>query len=402
MTVSQDAPERTSSEAIRSVFAWCEQMRATDPVHLDEQAGTWHTFRYAETAQVLGDPKTFSSDFLNLYSLNKDVELFCKGNFVGMDPPEQRRLRGLVSKAFTPRLVAGMEPRIDRIVSELLDEVAGKERFDVISTLAYPLPVTVIAEMIGVPPEDRPVFKSWFEAFLAQGGTKEFLPEQEQVDAFTPVAQEMNAYMLRHIRERKVSPRDDLISKLLRIEEEGSRLTEEEIVGFVALMLIAGHFTTTALLGNLLLCLEENPETASELRRDRSLIPGAVEETLRLRPPVLKIPRLCKQEAEVGGKVIPAGKIVTTWLASANRDELVFAEPNRFDVRRDPNRHLTMGHGIHFCIGAPLSRLEAKLAMNQLFDRYSDITVSRAEPVEHLDPQSLLGVKRLPLDVTPG
>jgi cytochrome P450 len=386
---------------MRTAFSWFEEMRATSPVSLDEESGTWHVFTYAEANEALSDPASFSSDFTAMLSLNPEVERFCRGNIVTMDPPQHRELRGPVSKAFTPRLVAGLEPRIDGLVTELLDAVAGGNRVELVSALGYPLPVMVIAELIGVPTTDRGVFRSWFDAFLGQGGTKETVPDQDRIDSFTPLATEINGYMLEHIRERAARPRDDLISKLLSIEDEGRRLDAEEIVGFVALMLIAGHFTTTALLGNTVLCLEENPSAAAELRRDRSLIPSAVEEVLRMRPPVLKLPRISTRDVELGGRVIPAGKIVTIWAASANRDEAVFPDPDRFDIHRTPNRHLAMGHGIHFCIGAPLSRLETKVALNQLMDRYTDISVSRTEPVDHIDPHSLLGVNSLPLDVVP-
>jgi cytochrome P450 len=285
-----------------------------------------------------------------------------------MDPPRHRTLRALVSQAFTPRVVADLEPRIAALTTELLDE-AG-ERFDLVDALAYPLPVIVIADLLGVPTSDRALFRRWADVLLGQ----EIDPDQSLVEA----------------GEQAVSAVAPVI-----------RLAYEEIVGFVGLLLIAGHITTTATLGNAVLAFSDEPEAAAAVRADPALLPAAIEEVLRLRTPFPRLARLTTTEAWVGDARIPAGQVVLPWLAAANRDGRVFAEPQRFDLHRRPNPHLTFGHGVHFCLGAPLARLEARVALRLLFERYRDIEVAADEPVEHRNPWTMVAVTRLPLVVRP-
>jgi cytochrome P450 len=208
----------------------------------------------------------------------------------------------------------------------------------------------------------------------------------------------MNAYFLDHIRSRRAGPGDDLTSKLTRAEVDGERLADEEIVGFIGLLLIAGHITTTATLGNSVVTFQEHPDAAAEVRADPGLLPAAIEEVLRMRTPFPRLARIATADAEVDGRHIAAGQVVIPWLTAANRDERVFAEPHRFDVHRTPNPHLTFGHGIHFCLGAPLARLEARVALRLLLDRYRDVEVAGAE-VEHRNPWTMVAVTRLPLEV---
>jgi cytochrome P450 len=219
------------------------------------------------------------------------------------------------------------------------------------------------------------------------------------VDAFAPIFREMNSYLLRHIRGRRSSPADDLTSKLIAAEVDGQRLDDEEIVGFVGLLLLAGHITTMATLGNTVLSFDEHPDAAAEVRADPTLLPGAIEEVLRLRTPFPRLARRATADAEVGGTVVPAGSIVVAWLTAANRDERVFAHPNQFDIHRRPNPHMTFGHGIHFCLGAPLARLEAKVALTVLLERYRSITVSGDAPVVHRNPWVMVSVTSLPVEV---
>ncbi|MGC9668303.1 cytochrome P450 [Planosporangium sp. 12N6] len=384
-------------------LAWLERLRERGPVHYDERQQCWQVLGHPEAGAVLADPATFSSDLTDLFPPQEDMDLFQRGNFVRMDPPRHRMLRGLVSQAFTPKMVAGIEPRIAEVTTELLD-AAGGDRLELIEDLAYPLPVVVIAELLGIPTSDRPVFRRWADALFERNNVDpdESLTRmsEEAVKTVAPTMREMNAYLLDHIRARRAAPGDDLTSKLLRAEVDGQRLDDEEIVGFVGLLLLAGHITTTATLGNTVLGFDEHPDAAAEVRADPALLPAAIEEVLRFRTPFPRLARRTTVDATVGDTVIPAGSVVIVWLAAANRDERVFARPDRFDIHRAPNPHLTFGHGIHFCLGAPLARLEARIALRILLERYRDIRVADDAPVELRNPWVMVAVKTLPLEVS--
>jgi cytochrome P450 len=317
-----------------------------------------------------------------------------------MDPLRHRKLRTLVSQVFTPRVVAGLAPRIAEITTSLLDSLDGADRFDLVDALAYPLPITVIAELLGVPAQDRPQFRSWAEAlFNQQTVDATTVPTEELVNAIAPTMREMNEYLLMHIRHRRRQPTDDLIGKLTTAEVDGERLADEEIVGFAGVLLLAGHVTTTALLGNAVLSFDRHPAAAAAVRADRGLLPAAIEEVLRYRSPFPRLGRVATTDTEIGGHAIPAGQLVIPWIAAANRDAARFPEPDRFDVHRNSTGHLAFGHGIHFCIGAPLARLEAKIALDILLERYHDIAVDAAASIEFHNPWEMISVKRLPVQV---
>jgi cytochrome P450 len=380
--------------------AWLEDSRGHGQVHFDDKQRCWQVLGHPETVAVLSDPAVFSSDLTALQPDQDDLALFQRGNFVRMDPPQHRKLRTLVSQAFTPKVVAGLEPRIAELTNHLLDR-AG-ERFDLIDALAYPLPVIVIAELLGIPISDQALFRKWADVLLGQDVDPDQSLEQvgeRAVAAVAPIMREMNAYFLDYIRSRRADPGGDLTSKLVQAEVDGHRLTDEEIIGFVGLLLIAGHITTTATLGNSIVAFHDNPDAVAEVRADPTLLPAAIEEVLRVRTPFPRLARLTKTETEVGGVPVPAGQIVVPWLAAANRDERVFTEPHRFDIHRKPNPHLTFGHGIHFCLGAPLARLEARVALRLLLERYRDIQVAGDDRVEQRNPWAMVAVTRLPLQV---
>ncbi|MGY1823221.1 cytochrome P450 [Geodermatophilus sp. SYSU D00079] len=390
----------TTRPTLEEFLAQLEGGRAQGQVHFDDRQQCWQVLGHPEASAVLSDPSVFSSDLGALLPDQADVTLFERGNFLRMDPPQHRKLRTLVSQAFTPRVVAGLEPRIAELTTQLLDRVG--ERFDLVDALAHPLPVIVIAELLGVPATDRPLFRTWADVLFSQ----EVDPDQalreageQAVVAVAPTMREMNAYFLDHIRSRRAHPADDLISELVRAEVDGERLADEEIIGFVGLLLIAGHVTTTATLGNSVVCFQEHPDAAAEVRADPTLLPAAIEEVLRVRTPFPRLARMTRADTEVGGVPVPAGQVVLPWLAAANRDARVFADPGRFDVHRSPNPHLAFGHGIHFCLGAPLARLEARVALRLLLEHYRDIEVAGDEQVEHRNPWTMVAVTRLPLAV---
>lgn len=391
-------PTTAAKDPADAVFTWFRTMLDTHPVYLDDNQ-LWQVFSYADVTRILSDPATFSSDTTVVFkSPQPDLDLFDKGNLVTKDPPRHRKLRTLVNQVFTPRVVAALAPRITEVTTSLLDAVDGADRFDLVDALAYPLPITVIAELLGVPAQDQPRFRAWAEVlFDQQTVDATTVPTEELVNAIAPTMREMNEYLLAHIQRRRQQPADDLIGKLTAAEVDGERLADEEIVGFAGLLLLAGHVTTTALLGNAVLCFDRHPEAAAAVRADRKLVPAAIEEVLRFRSPFPRLGRVTTTGTEIGGHSVPAGQLVIPWVAAANRDAARFPEPDRFDIHRTITGHLAFGHGIHFCIGAPLARLEAKIALDILLERYREIAVDVAGPIEFHNPWQMISVKRLPV-----
>ncbi|RZS36500.1 cytochrome P450 [Herbihabitans rhizosphaerae] len=381
----------TATITFEEFHQWLHRQRAQAPVLIDEENRTVQIFNYDLAHHVLTEFHDFSSDLDDLLPIPKEMEKFGEGNFLRMDPPDHKRLRGLVSKAFTPKVITGLEPRIAEVTSELLDGVDAE--FDLVDSLAYPLPVIVIAELLGIPASDRPLFRRWADALLSQQNTEKIKLDDSLFEKTLPVVREMSDYLCAHIVRRRANPGDDLISLLTQAEADGERLTDDQIAGFSAVLLIAGHITTTALLGNSVMIMDENPGLWSELAADRSLIPQAVEEFLRVRSPFPRLGRRTREELELGGVTIPANYLMMPWLAAANRDPARFADPDRVDIHRPDNKHLAFGKGIHFCIGAPLARLEARVALNQLLDRYTELRVS-GEP-EVFSPYAMASAKHM-------
>ncbi|MEV6948438.1 cytochrome P450 [Streptomyces sp. NPDC051172] len=384
---------------------WARHRRGADPVYYDERQEAWQIFRYADIAAILKDPPRYLADLGNLVASTPELELVQRGNFVNMDGPRHRLMRGRVAQAFHPRAVAAMEPRLEVMVRDLLDGLAGRDAFDLVGELAYPLPVMVIAELIGIPGGDRELFRGWAEEFFPFDEEEpQLTSSQEAVDTLTPTVKEMTAYLFEHIHRRRRGTYDDLTARLVEAAdaqggEDGERLTDEDLVGMIALLLTAGHITTAALLGSCVLQLDRHPRAAAEVRAAPELLPLAIEEVLRFHPPLPRLTRRTATEVTVGGRTVPEGQILALWLVSANRDEAEFADPDRFDVRRRPNPHLSFGHGIHFCLGAGLARLETRIALRQLFERYGRIEVAGEGRFHH--PFAILSAKNLPVRVTP-
>ncbi|MBV8717531.1 MAG: cytochrome P450 [Chloroflexi bacterium] len=380
----------------RTNLDWFRTMRDEHPIWWDDSTRSWNAFRYADVSAILGDYHTFSSDFSKVFP---DAAEFTEGNIVAMDPPHHHQLRGLVSLAFSPKAIAQLEERIAALTEELLDATNGNDQLELVNDLAYPLPVTVIAEMLGVPAADRPLFKTWADALLQR-------PNQDRLDraALEDVTRDLDHfrdYLHHHVERRRAEHRSDLLGDLVAAEIDGHRLSDAEIVGFATLLLLAGHITTTILLGNTILCLDEYPDVRAALRTDPRAIPSTIEEVLRFRSPFSRTARVTTSDVQLGGQHIPAQALVNVWLLSANHDERQFAQPEEFCMHRNPNPHLAFGKGIHYCLGAPLARLEARIALGILLRRFDTLRVDPAFPLEAYANSGMNGVKSLHLQVQP-
>lgn len=313
-------------------------------------------------------------------------------NMLNMDDPDHRRLRNLVHKAFTPRMIMGLAGRIETIANELLDKALAQGRVDLIQAFALPLPVTVIAEMIGIPDEDRAQFRRWTERIVVS-------PTPLNMVGAIPAVWQFMRYVRQLAEQRRTDPRDDLLSALIQAEDEGEQFTEDELLGMVFLLLVAGHETTVNLIGNGTFALLNNPDQLDLLRNNPDLAESAVEELLRYDSPVLTTElSFAREEMTLHGVTIPKGATVLPVLLSANRDESVFEQPDQLDLTRSPNRHLAFGQGIHYCLGSPLARLEGKIAFNTLRARAPQLHLAvAADRIEYQNIMILHGLKTLPV-----
>lgn len=372
-------------------YAMARQMA---PIVWNEAAGMWNVFGYEDCSAILRDHERFSSEHRKF---NAELQRG-RPSMLTMDPPRHTQLRNLINRAFTPRRVAGLEPRIQQITDELLDAVLPSGQMDIVEHLAVPLPVIIIAELLGVPPADRARFKHWSDvivATLGQDFTGAGPPEVQSVQ------EQFIAYFTERLEEHRQEPKDDLIGALLAAEIDGEKLTPEELLTFCILLLVAGNETTTNLIGNVVRLLLEYPEQQAKLRTDLTLVPSAVEESLRFRPPVQATIRSVAQDLELRGQQLRRGQRLAVWLAAANRDPAEFPNPETFDITRAPNRHLSFGQGIHFCLGAPLARLETQIALTTLLRRLPAFTRADQSPLTPVDGFIMHGIKSLPVTFEP-
>lgn len=378
-----------TNEARLNPFPWYRHMRQAQPVGYDARHHAWSIFRYDDVQRALSDYASFSSQFSGG---TQSIDQPFAASMISTDPPRHRQLRSLVTQAFTPRAIEALAPRIETIVAELLDQVDDRGRMDAIHDLSYPLPVVVIAELLGVPPDQRERFKQWSDAVVSMSSSGEM--------SHYRAVQEMVGYFTELIERRRQDPRDDLISRLIAAEIAGQHLTLPELMGFCALLLVAGNETTTNLIGNALLCFAEQPETWERLRREPALLPQAIEEVLRHRSPVQSMFRVAAAPVEMAGQTIPKGAPVVVWIGSANRDEAQFPDSDRFDVDRQPNRHIAFGYGIHYCLGAPLARLEARIALGAMLRCFDTFRLQPGVALEALPSMIVYGVRSLPIEVS--
>ena len=368
-------------------------LRRASPILHDRVHGLWMLFDFDSVKQALNDHETFGSRVAPPGGKPLDWMIF-------QDPPIHTKLRGLIMRTFTPRAIAGLEPRVIRLANELLDRVIQRGTMDLALEYSIPLPLTVISEMLGIPVADRARFLRWSEAILGLGAAVAGGERAAQATALYGVAkEEMQPYVSELLARRRREPEDDLLTRLAESQVNGDLLSDEEILSFFQLLILAGSETTTNLIGNSILCFLEYPDQLARIRRQPELLPQAIEEVLRYRSPVQLVFRTTRREVKLRGRRIPAGELVLAMVGSANRDPGRFADADRFDIDRAPNSHVAFGHGIHFCIGAALARLEARVSLKLLLDRLRDIATTA--PWTPQRAVNVHGPARLPIRFTP-
>lgn len=380
-------------EVRRDPYPLYRQLRSSEPVQWNEFVQIWTLTRYADVTAVLRDNR-LSADRTRSERFTRPPGREIYQSMLTLDPPDHTRLRTLVNKAFTPGTVERLRPRIQALVDEILDVAAERGGLEVITQLAYPLPVTVIAEMLGVPAEDHEVFRGWSATLAANlDPIRAGELREEAFEARDALAE----YLSGVVELRRKRPGDDLISALLAVEERGDVLSHRELLVMCNLLLIAGHETTVNLIGNGLRALLTHPDQLRRLREEPGLIETAVEELLRFDGPVQLTGRVVTEDAVVAGVEMRPGQFVMVLLGAANRDPEQFPDPDRLDLGRQPNQHLGFGRGIHFCLGAPLARLEGQVALSSLVRRFPALRLD-GEPVQR-DTVTLRGLESLPVAV---
>jgi cytochrome P450 len=399
--------ELYSEEFRRNSHAVLAQMRTDAPLiqqlGIDGETPVWFVTRYTEAQQVLSNEKHFVRDprlaltpeeLKRIFDVpDPQIDRMMNNHMLNHDGENHRRLRSLVSKAFTPKVIQNMRPRIEQIAQDLLNKVISNGRMELVSDYAFPLPITVIAELLGVPPDNQNQFRIWSNAFVRPA-----LAPDEQQTAMR-LLMEFAGYMQQLVAERRHRPGNDLLSGLIQAEEGGDRLEESELFSMLTLLIVAGHETTVSLIGNAVLALLQHPDRRLEIQKNPELIPAALEEFLRYDSPVERsLTRFVTQDIDLAGQQLKRGDLVIVMLSSANRDEIQFASPDRLDIHRGQSAHLAFGKGVHYCLGAPLARLEGEIALRVLFDRIPDLVLDiPLEELEWRDVPLFHSLVRLPV-----
>jgi cytochrome P450 len=379
------------------VFA---ELRRNAPVCQVEPGGLWAVSRYEDVVHVLKTHQSFSSEGLRLTTepawLGRSNPL--NDSILFMDPPKHGRLRALVSRAFTPAALARLEPALRAQAEELVTGLLNRRSVDFVENFAMPVPASVIGSLLGMDPSLHSRFKSWANDIVAIGGTApDNLPMQEQCRR---TVEEMVTYLQQVLNSRRTALREDMLSELIQARIDGESLTNEELLGFLVLLLLAGLETTANLLSHSARMLAAHPDMMARLRADPSLIPRFIEEVLRYEPPVQASLRVCTEDVVLGGVHLPRGSAVLALQGSATHDERHFPDPERFDIDREGPQNLPFGHGIHFCLGAPLARLEARVALEVLLARVGRMEL-RTERIDWAPSLTIRGVRTLPVEVWP-
>lgn len=392
-------------EAASNPYPLYELVRAHDPVHWNKSDEFWYITRYADLMSLIRDPRASSKRQANkARSLSEEsrekVSLFLDALstwILDSDPPTHTRIRSLVNKAFTPRMIENMRSRIQDLVDGMLDKVHGNGSMDVIADLAVPLPGTVISDMLGIPEEDHHRFQKWSsDIAMSIAGSDTVGSLIERLETGQKSFLELSDYFSGLIETMRGNRQDNLLSSLVEAEEAGDKLTEQELVANCVLLMFAGHETTSNLIGNGAVALLEHPDQKQMLQEDGGLIGTAIEELLRFDSPVQKTSRTAIDDIEIGGKTIKSGDLVYLSYGSANRDDDQFEEPNRLDITRTENRHASFAQGIHYCLGAALARMEGQIAINTLFKRMPDLKLD-TEDLQRNPSILLWGFKEIPV-----
>jgi cytochrome P450 len=389
--------ELFSDDMRRNPYPMYDLLRSGSPVFYLSQFDLWLILDFEGVRRALVDHDAFSSDLSHASGHGNPGEWF-----IFFDPPRHTKLRALIAKAFTPRVVANLEPRVRELSRLLLDETMERGEMDLAGDFSVPLPMRVIAELLGLPATDWPRYKRWSDTILKIANT--FTRDEEAartIQDYRAVTAEMREWLPAFIDQKRASHQEDLLTRLVAAEVDGERLSPSEILGFVQLLLVGGQETTANLINNAVICFLDHPDEFARLRAAPELLPSAIEEVLRYRSPLQWMPRATRREVEIHGKIIPARKLVLPLIGSANRDPKLFRDAARFDITRDPNPHLAFGHGIHACLGAPLARLEARIALTDFLERVQSFELASDEPWEPRKAFGVHGPSRLPIRFTP-
>jgi cytochrome P450 len=385
-------------------YAMFARLRELDPVHRS-RTGAWVLTRFDDVDAVLRDPRwsRWEAAKDELGEPPQDDEELARGvemvrrMMLNLDDPDHRRIRRLTAQAFSPRAVQSWQPRIRDIAGQLVQSVREQREFDLLHDVGFPLPELVICELLGVPVEDHVLWKEWIDELVATNRMNDVAGEE--LARARRAAVELTAYFTELCTERRAAPRDDLVTVLVRAESDGEQLTDDEMVAAIIMLVAGGHETTANLVGNGMACLIEHPPQYDKLRQDPGLVSRAVEEMLRYEGPARHpLPRRATQDIAIRDTVIPAGALGLTLVNAANRDPRVFPDPDSFDVMREPNRHIAFGAGAHYCLGAPLGRMEAQIMF--------DVIIRELPPLEFAaqprwKPNFLRALEALPVRPVP-
>jgi cytochrome P450 len=361
-------------------LTWFRNKRDTSPVTFNSDRNIWDVFKYEDVKTVFTRHEIFSSQG------SENAEEPIDSSVLRTDPPKHRQLRMLVSQAFTPRVIEGLAPQISTVTQSLFDQAEAQGAVDALESIASPLPIVVIAEMLGVSLADRERFKSWSDDLVSNDYDKYIQCQKEMSEYFSVIA-----------NERRREPQDDLISNLVHANIQGEQLSDIEIIGFCILLLVAGNETTTNLIASAMLCIDSLPDVREQLIADRTLIPSALEEVFRYCSPVQSMFRSVKQDTELRGQQLFAGQFVNMWIGSANHDDEVFEHPDIFNIHRNPNPHLGLGSGIHYCLGSQLARMEAKIVIEALLERFPHFQRDRSHVLERANSTMMFSLTKLPI-----